>query len=469
MKHGLLKKLTACYLGFLLLGLILFFAVIPGQVRRRLVEQKANELMIMAQQMSENPTITVNSFSGRDVSALKEHLDSVSASRKAEIWLVNDQGRVIMSTRSAYPMTQNLTIPDYASLAGAPAGWLTGRFFGLFRHEVISAVVPVAALPQTVNCIVVHYQTSLLRGNILELAGACFLVLIILDLLSLIPVLGFYFLFYRPLELTVKAASAYAGGNFDYPLPVRGDNEFSSLQTSLRYMAEDMSQSEENQRTFLSNVSHDFRSPLTSIKGYAEAILDGTIQKEEQDRYLEIILAETDRLGQLTKNILTVNRLGDGRSLLEYSVFDLHQVIRSIAASMEIQCREKDIHLSLTFCSGNPMVKADKEKIQQVIYNLLDNAVKFSNPHSTVTITTYRKKKCMFISVRDHGIGIAPDQIPKIWSRFYKSDSSRGKNKRGTGLGLSIVREIIQAHGQNINVISTEGAGSEFIFTLEKA
>ena len=114
-------------------------------------------------------------------------------------------------------------------------------------------------------------------------------------------------------------------------------------------------------------------------------------------------------------------------------------------------------------------MRADKEKIQQVIYNLLDNAIKFSHSHSTVTVSTYRKKRCVFVSVRDNGIGIPAEQIPRIWSRFYKSDSSRGKNKRGTGLGLSIVREIIQAHGQNINVISTEGVGSEFIFTLEKS
>lgn len=469
MKHELLKKLIACYLLFLVLGLILFFWMVPGQVRSHLEDEKAKELMSLGQSLSETQAVINCSFSEQEAASLKELLDSVSDTSKAEIWLTNQEGRVIMSSRSAYPVTEKMTLPADSVLADDQPCRLTGNFFGLLPQSTLSIVVPVTQFPHTTDCVILHYPLALFDSSVLELSGSFFLFLLIAALLSLIPALGFYVLFYRPLKTTVKAATAYAGGNLNFPLPERENDEYTYLQNSLRYMAEDLNQSEEYQRTFLSNVSHDFRSPLTSIKGYAEAILDGTIQKEDQDRYLEIILSETERLNQLTKNILTVNRLGDSSILLELSVFDLHQVIRSIAASMEIQCREKDIHLVLSLHSGPQNVRADKEKIQQVIYNLLDNAIKFSHNHSSVTISTYWKKKSVFVSVRDSGIGIPADQLPRIWTRFYKSDSSRGKNKRGTGLGLSIVREIIQAHEQNINVISTEGVGSEFIFTLEKA
>lgn len=469
MKHGLLKKLFLCCFLFFALGFLLFYTVVPAQVERYLTEQKGHELTVMGERLSLLPSVSSCSFADEDIKQLRELLHSFSDSEVAGIWLIDQEGRVVLSTESADPMAGRLQIPDYSMLSEGASFWVTGDFFGLLPPETLSAVVPVKTSPRTIGCIIIHCPLSLLQDSIKDLSGLCFLFLILIDLFALLPIAGFYLLFYRPMEHTASAAAAYASGNLQYPLPADHKDEFAPLNASLKYMADNISQSEEYQRNFLSNVSHDFRSPLTSIKGYAEAILDGTIQKEEQDRYLEIILSETDRLYHLTKNILTSNRLGDSGMHLDLTVFDLHQVIHSIAAAMEIQCREKDIHLVLALRPGSQHVRADKEKIQQVIYNLLDNAIKFSHSHSTVTVSTYRKKRCVFVSVRDNGIGIPAEQIPRIWSRFYKSDSSRGKNKRGTGLGLSIVREIIQAHGQNINVISTEGVGSEFIFTLEKS
>jgi ribose-phosphate pyrophosphokinase len=237
---------------------------------------------------------------------------------------------------------------------------------------------------------------------------------------------------------------------------------------TLNYMSDELDKMEEYQKTFIANVSHDFRSPLTSIKGYLEAILDGTIPPEMQEKYLTRVISETDRLNKLTQGLLTLNSL-DSKGYLSRSNFDINRVIKDTAASFEGTCDSKNIVLDLTFAENITMVYADLGKIQQVLYNLIDNAIKFSHPDSTIFIQTTLRFEKVYVSVKDTGIGIPKDSIKKIWERFYKTDLSRGKDKKGTGLGLSIVKEIIQNHGETIDVISTSGVGSEFIFSLPRA
>ncbi len=166
--------------------------------------------------------------------------------------------------------------------------------------------------------------------------------------------------------------------------------------------------------------------------------------------------------------MLTLNSL-DSKGYLSRSNFDINRVIKDTAASFEGTCGAKNIVFDLTFGDNIQMVYADMGKIQQVMYNLIDNAIKFSHQDSTIYIQAVGRHEKIFISVKDTGIGIPKNSLSKIWERFYKTDLSRGKDKRGTGLGLSIVKEIIQAHGENIDVISTEGVGTEFIFSLPRS
>ena len=240
------------------------------------------------------------------------------------------------------------------------------------------------------------------------------------------------------------------------------------LSASLNYMSSQLRDIEDYQKKFVANVSHDFRSPLTSIKGYVEAMADGTIPPEMHEKYLKIILFETERLTDLTQDLLTLNEFDNKNMLLNREKFDIHEVIKNTAASFEGTCTQKKISIELLLATKHLQVYADKRKIHQVLYNLLDNAIKFSDPESTVTIETTERGEKVYISVKDYGIGIPRNALNKIWERFYKTDLSRGKDKKGTGLGLAIVKEAIQAHGENINVISTEGVGTEFIFSLPK-
>jgi signal transduction histidine kinase len=195
-------------------------------------------------------------------------------------------------------------------------------------------------------------------------------------------------------------------------------------------------------------------------------MLDGTIPPEMHEKYLGVVLNETERLTKLTNGLLTLNNLNTKGMRLDLSDFDINQVIRDVAASFEGTCRKKNIAIELRLTGEDMTVHADKSRIQQVLYNLTDNAIKFSNPDSVIRIETTIQKTKLFVSVKDSGIGIPKEDLSQIWTRFYKSDLSRGKDKKGTGLGLSIVKEIIAAHEENINVISTPGEGSEFIFSL---
>ena len=195
-------------------------------------------------------------------------------------------------------------------------------------------------------------------------------------------------------------------------------------------------------------------------------MLDGTIPPEMQEKYLNIILFETERLNKLTQSLLELNKYGSHGIMLDISDFDINHTIRMTVQTFEGVCKEKRISFNLILSGEELYVTADMSKIQQVLYNLIDNAIKFSHHDSSITIETTEKNDKVFVSVKDTGIGIPKESIKRIWERFYKSDLSRGKDKKGTGLGLSIVKEIIAAHDQNINCISTEGVGTEFIFTL---
>ena len=308
-------------------------------------------------------------------------------------------------------------------------------------------------MTQGINSLMnISYVTQLL------LFGVAFLILLI-----------FTFVVYLPVRKITKVADEYAAGNFEHQIAVHSNDEIGYLAASFNYMANELNTLEDDQKKFISNVSHDFRSPLTSIKGYIEAMLDGTIPPEMQEKYLNIILFETERLNKLTQSLLELNKYGSKGVMLDVSEFDLNDTIKMTVQTFEGKCKEKHLRFDLILTGKELFVKADFSKIQRVLYNLIDNAIKFSHNDSVITIETTERNEKVFVSVKDTGIGIPKDSLNKVWERFYKTDLSRGKDKRGTGLGLSIVKEIIQAHDENINVISTEGVGTEFIFTLPLA
>ena len=244
-------------------------------------------------------------------------------------------------------------------------------------------------------------------------------------------------------------------GNLDYNIPVTTNDEMGYLADTLNLYVRRLNKSENISISSLQMSRVIFRSHDLDRR-FVEAIMDGTIPPEMQDRYLKIVVDETERLEKLTQSLLTLDKLDSKGRPLHMKDFDINRTIKNTVATFEAICRKKMITIELHLESETLMVHADMEQIQQVLYNLIDNAIKFSSDNSIIKAETSERHGTVFVSVKDSGVGIPKEKQHKIWDRFYKIDSSRGKDRKGTGLGLSIVREIIAAHNQNINVISTE-------------
>lgn len=386
-----------------------------------------------------------------------------------EIWLINPKGEILMNTSRKFITEDFPTLKDFNPGKSSGSYYQIGRFFDYFHEDQLSVMVPVTVNMHVKGYIAMHLPMSSVyqqRDNLLNTVYILFLLFLGIMLL-IIPV--FYFMINRPLKKIIQGANTFASGNLKYNIPLDKEDELGYLAMTLNYMSDELDMTGNYQRKFISNVSHDFRSPLTSIKGYTEAILDGTIPPEMQNKYLKIVVYETDRLYKLTQSMLTLNNLDEKGRQLDYSDFDINRTIKTTAEAFEGICRDKRISIELFLTGQTLFVHADMGQIQQVLYNLIDNAIKFSSPDSMIKVESTLKHETVFISVKDTGCGIPKESLTKIWDRFYKIDTSRGKDRKGTGLGLAIVKEIINSHKQNINVVSTEGVGTEFIFTLQRS
>ncbi len=462
MKRTLYPKLLLGYAAFGILG-FLTIAIFTSRLTLNYIERDtASDLYRESNLLAAN--YAANYYRGTmTLEDVTSHFVAVATYLDAEIRVVSLDGKVLITSGSD---TSSNTIEDFDITAFGTSYYQTGTFFNTFPEETLSVFSPITINYKVRGYVLIHKPVRdliALKDGFINIA---YMTLAVIFLCAFVLIGLFTCTVYIPIRKITRAAREYSEGNFDTHINIQTNDEIGYLAASLNYMAAELSTLEDDQRKFIANVSHDFRSPLTSIKGYVEAIMDGTIPHEMQDKYLNIILLETERLNKLTQSMLELNKYGARGTMLDISSFDINNTIKLVVQSFEGICQEKKISFELILTGHTSYVYADMSKIQQVLYNLIDNAIKFSHPDSTITIETTEKNEKVFISVKDTGIGIPKDSMKKIWERFYKTDLSRGKDKRGTGLGLAIVREIISVHNENINVISTEGVGTEFIFTL---
>lgn len=468
MKKTLYLKFLLAYFIFGIFALIVVNFFVPALTREQLIRERASALYTEATMIAEESAsgLYTNETS---IEVVKNQLDLLSAYLNAEIWIINPSGRMILNTSFPLNLEEEIIVSDFDPTVNAGSYYNVSTFFDSFDEEMLNVLSPITSDYKVKGYVVIHMSLDNIETSNSNIQNIIFITTVIIYLLSLIILIFFTEMVYIPLRKITYATEQYASGNMHYEFQVDSNDEIGYLAACLSYMANEMARSEDDQKKFVANVSHDFRSPLTSIKGYLEAMLDGTIPPELHEKYLTIVLNETERLTKLTNSLLMLNNLNTKGILLDKTDFDINQVIRNTAASFEGTCRKKTIAIALVLTGEKMYVSADMGKIQQVLYNLLDNAIKFSHHDSVITIETSEKKNKLFVSVKDTGIGIPKDDLKMIWDRFYKSDLSRGKDKKGTGLGLSIAKEIIASHGEHINVISTEGVGTEFIFSLPKA
>lgn len=354
----------------------------------------------------------------------------------------------------------------------------TGNFYELYSSDVVTINMPLIFSQVNENgeevrtgggTLICHASITSVNSLLMNIYGMIYIPCLCIILVSFTLLWLLSNRVIQPVKKLSTVAKEYSQGNFGAKTGIDSNDEIGQLAKSMEYMADELSKLEQYRHDFISNISHDFRSPLTSIKGYVEAIQDGTIPPEMQDRYLGIVLNETQRLTKLTQGLLDLNNFDMYGQYLKLSKFDVAEIINPMLNTFEIKCIEKNIAIYLNNSATDTIVYADQTKIQQVIYNLIDNALKFTPMGKRIFITITEQGDKILISVKDEGIGMDENTIRKIWTRFYKGDASRGKNKQSSGLGLAIIKEIIRAHNENIDVTSKPGEGSDFFFTLTKA
>jgi len=399
--------------------------------------------------------------------------------RQSEIWFVNAEGNITLLARpdSANPEEMATLIPlndreieRYLKpvLAGHEFSML-GNFQGHFKEDTVTVACPVywrrneivgaAFLHSTVDELNIAYSNA---WKIIVLSGV-FTGTLVMLLVSITAQS-----ITRPIAAVNRAAKQIAQGNFDSRLEKTGPDEIGQLSESFNRMAEELKKQEQMRVSFVANVSHELKSPMTSIQGFAQGMVDGTIAPQEHPRYLNIILDETKRLTKMVRELLDLSQVENGKFPLNITSFDLNELIRRVIIRYIDRMEEKGIEPEVEFRQEYSYVQADSERIEQVLVNLVDNAIKFTPEGGSIRIMTHTAQDKVLISIADSGFGIPQEDLPFIFDRFYKADKSH-TDKKGTGLGLAIVRSILEQHGESIQAASREGSGTTFSFALKAA
>ena len=475
----ILAFLVIITIGFIILASVISSAIIQNSIDAKKISMaRAANIAKQSVESSFNNS-GYNSFADFAESEKKDisqSLTSYSDLTEDSLILITDLDGNILATT---PLPPNYLVKDYLTSATMNAilnqneiGWfqtLDGIFYT--PHYIFPQIL---ALESGENygvlffCSVSAVEKSFVNRIINTIIASCLWVLVA-------SMVILYFITEKimsPVREMNKAAKSFALGRFDVRVPVKvTKDEIGELAEAFNNMAAALAVNEEKQRLLLANISHDLRTPMTSIYGFVNSILDGTIPYEKQDEYLKIVSSETERLSRLVGKLYDITRIQAGEKKCNKKKFDICELARQVIISAGNKIDDKNIEIEFDEPDDKAYVFADPDDIHQVLQNLLENAVKFTPEKGLIKIKISDEKdkeKKILVSVYNTGMGIPAEEIPYIFDRFYKSDRSRGLDKTGVGLGLSIVKTIIDAHEEKIRVSSEYGKYCEFTFTLQK-
>ncbi len=395
------------------------------------------------------------------------NIDVIAASTQTTILIVNGEGEtvVVSGREDAFSVRREFI---NGILNGNTVKY-TGTLGGIFNTTMLTVGVPM----KTKDGVFGGVMMSLPVPEIDELRSTIITRFSFIAAIVFVFVILFTYLISKritnPIKKLNNAARSIARGNFEKRVEIGSSDEIGQLGETFNYMAEAIGRHETARSSFLANIAHELRTPMTTITGFVEGVIDGTIPEDKHNQYLQIVLDESKRLSRLINDLMDMNKLEQGKFNLEMREFDINEMIRLQIIKMEKRITDKNINLTVNFESESERVIADKDSIQRVIINLFDNAVKFTQENGFLDIRTGTADGKAFVSVQNSGAGIEKEDLEHVFDRFYKSDKSRSLDKTGVGLGLYIVKSIIIAHGERIWAESEPGEFTRFNFTLSLA
>lgn len=402
-----------------------------------------------------------------DTDVLQLYLGSMADTIDADFFITDENGVTIYCTELAPCAHTDKSVSSDVMRALKQSGSYAemGKLGGMYGERYYTVAVPISAEEGTAYVFVSAHASSQQQSFLNEMIK---MFLISAATVLIITSIAVYFItiqLVKPLRQMADAAKRFGRGEFDTRLEVTSYDEMGQLAMALNNMAQSLSTTESARRSFTANVSHELKTPMTTISGFVDGILDGTIPPEQERYYLTIVSEETKRMSRLVRTMLNLSRIEAGEMEIKHSKFNIVETICQALFLFETQIEEKNLDVR-GLDHDKVMVDADPDLIHQVVYNLIENAVKFVNEGGYLEFGFSSDVKNTYISVKNSGAGLSKEEIPKIFDRFYKTDRSRGLDKNGVGLGLYIVRSIVSLHGGEIIVRSNEGEFVEFVFSL---
>ncbi|KPU42789.1 alkaline phosphatase synthesis sensor protein PhoR [Oxobacter pfennigii] len=472
LKNSLYSKLITAYFAVILISFILLAVLLSFWFERYYYKQRSQALL--SESAVFNGMMEAFYKGEKDQDNLNQELKSLEILLNTRIWFVdrytliiassnkdeNDQVGVVLQQISADEIHQVLRGSTIAK---------EGVFEDQFNTPTLTVAFPLIINERIIGAAVMNSPLYEINEAMKEVYNFIWVSAIIAVIISTFII---YYLtqniIIRPLYNINKIARDISRGEFEKRVAIYSKDEIGELAESFNYMADSLQNLEAMRREFIANISHELRSPITSIRGFIQGILDGTIPKDKQRVYLDIALNESKRLTRLISDILDLSRLESGEFSLKLDNFDINEVIRINIIRLENEIDNKKLNVDVTLYGEELYVIGDRDRIGQVVSNLVDNAIKFTGEGGKIGISTRIEGKKAHITISDTGVGIPSHELKLIWDRFHMADKSR-TDKRGTGLGLSIVRQIIKQHDEKIWVESKEGEGATFHFTLKLA
>lgn len=448
--------------SFIVLGLSL-----STQVYKYSIAEKERALETVAVRVSDMTTEVMSQFSSIRQKTFQMLLSTTVGDSSLHAVLCNIEGEVIAtsdlsrvtSTLKIQPQTVAKTIKDNYFSAFGTLG-------GIYKGQNFTVGVPYrSADGKNAGCVYVTTSLSSMRILLMDILRMFYISAIIAFLLMAIMAFIGIKTMTKPIKQISTAAKSFAHGNFAVRVPVKSQDEIGELTQAFNTMADTLEKSEELRAGFIANVSHELRSPMTSIGGYVDGILDGVIPPENERKYLEIISSEVKRLSRLVSRMLNITRLQSEDLLSNAVKYDFCEQVRRVIIGFEQRIEEKKLNIDAKFSSESIQLFANEDAIFQAVYNLIENAMKFTEEGGTIKIEAATHHNKLWFSVKNYGIEIAEDELPHVFERFHKTDRSRGNDKAGLGLGLYIVKTIINQHKGNVGAQSMNGE-TEFYFSL---